>query len=83
MRTAPWSAIFIAARDPQKHLSLIQFTAWSSLVHGLIMLWLGLKDPVERPNLFGDVPALVLIGVVLMFLTPRGSQSAGDTPVTD
>lgn len=65
-----------ASRDPLRHLSLIWFTAWSSLVHGGIMLIQALRDPVEQPNLLGDVPALILVGVVLMVLTPR-SRSAG------
>jgi len=28
--------LIVAARNPYDHLSLIRFTAWSSLVHGLI-----------------------------------------------
>jgi len=51
--------LLLAARNPLEHLSLIWFTAWSSLVHGLIMLVQALVDPVERANLLGDVPALI------------------------
>ncbi|MBD6620899.1 hypothetical protein FNW02_35505 [Komarekiella sp. 'clone 1'] len=28
-------------------------------------------DPAERGHLFGDVPALLLVAIVLAFLTPR------------
>jgi len=55
--------VLIAARRPLEHLSLIWFTAWSSLVHGGIMLVQALVDPTERANLVGDVPALLLVGV--------------------
>jgi hypothetical protein len=64
-----------ASKDPAQNASLIWFTAWSSLVHGLIMLWQALKDPVEKANMFGDVPALILIGIVLMLLMRRAQQA--------
>jgi hypothetical protein len=70
--------LIIASRDPALHRSLIWFTVWSSLIHGLIMLAQALRDPLERPNLMGDVPALILIAVVLAALMrtarPSGSR---------
>jgi len=70
--------LIIASRDPAANRSLIWFTVWSSLIHGLIMLAQALRDPVERPNLMGDVPALILIAVVLAALMrtarPSGSR---------
>ncbi len=60
-----------ASRKPEAHLSLIWFTVWSSLIHGLIMAVQVVIDPVERGHLFGDVPALILVAIVLGFLTPR------------
>lgn len=65
-----------ASRDPLRHLSLIWFTAWSSLVHATIMLVHALRDPAEKANLIGDIPAVFLVAIVLMVLTPR-SKSAG------
>jgi hypothetical protein len=61
-----------AARNPEAHLSLIWFTAWSSAVHGGIMAVQALVDPAERGHLPGDVAALLLVAVVLALLTPRG-----------
>ena len=70
--------LIIASRGPAEHRSLIWFAVWSSLIHGLIMLAQALRDPVERPNLMGDVPALILIAVVLAALMrtarPSGSR---------
>lgn len=63
--------LFIAARDPAQHASLISFTAWSSLVHGAIMLVQALGDPMERGHLLGDVPGLIVVFVVLLWLAPR------------
>ena len=53
-----------AAKDPLANASLIWFTIWSSIVHGGIMLVQAIVDETERANLLGDVPALILIGVL-------------------
>ena len=68
--------LFLAAREPLAHLSLVWFTAWSSLVHGGIMAVQAILDPVERANLAGDVPALLLLAVGLFVLTPRRREAA-------
>ena len=64
--------LLIASRNPLEHRSLIWFTVWSSLVHGGIMAVQAMNMPAERGHLLGDVPALVLVAVVLAVLTPRG-----------
>jgi hypothetical protein len=69
--------LILASRDPAKHRSLIWFTVWSSLVHGLIMLVQALVDPADKTNLMGDVPALILIGIVLGLLMWK---SQGEAP---
>ncbi|MBW4564936.1 MAG: hypothetical protein KME32_28280 [Mojavia pulchra JT2-VF2] len=63
--------LLLASRQPEANISLIWFTVWSSLVHGLIMAVHALIDPAERGHLFGDVPALLLVAIVLAVLTPR------------
>jgi hypothetical protein len=67
--------LLLAARKPELHLSLIWFTIWSSAVHGLIMAGQAVIDSTERGHLFGDVPALILVAIVLGFLTPRAVES--------
>jgi hypothetical protein len=64
--------LIIAARNPMQNRSLIWFTVWSSLVHGGIMAVQAMNMPSEHGHLLGDVPALVLVGVVLGILMPRG-----------
>jgi hypothetical protein len=63
--------LLLAARDPLRHLSLIWFTVWSSIIHGGIMAAQALVYPLHRGHLVGDVPALFLIAAVLGVLTPR------------
>lgn len=64
-----------AARQPSENRSLIAFAGWSSLIHGLLMMVQALRDPTEHANLFGDVPALVIVGAVLLALN-RPARSA-------
>jgi hypothetical protein len=54
-----------AARDPARHLSLIWFTVWSSLVHGIIMAYHAFRDVGERGHLWGDVSALIIVALVI------------------
>jgi hypothetical protein len=70
--------LLVAARDPLEHLSLIWFTVWSSVVHGGIMLVQALMDPAETGHLVGDVPALLVLALVLGWLTKR-AEAAGST----
>lgn len=61
-----------ASRNPMAHRSLIWFTVWSSLVHALIMAVQGM-GPMNQGHLMGDVPALILVAVVLTVLM-RGAE---------
>lgn len=67
--------LLLASRNPSEHRSLIAFTAWSSLVHAAIMAVQAFQNPNERGHLMGDIPALVIVGVVLIALAPaKGSE---------
>ena len=63
--------LILAARDPLANLSLIWFTVWSSAVHGAIMAVQALTQPAQMGHLVGDVPALLIVAVVLAVLTYR------------
>lgn len=70
--------LIIAARNPEAHRSLISFTIWSSLVHATIMGIQAIGDKHESGHLMGDVPALVLVAVVLWYFSspPAASRTA-------
>lgn len=68
--------LLLAARDPLRHRSLIGFTVWSSVVHAAIMAVQAVADPMDRGHLVGDVPALLVVALVLGLLLPRGSYEA-------
>jgi FtsH-binding integral membrane protein len=60
-----------AVRDPSRHLSIIWFTVWSSVVHGAIMAVQSFAGPERHGHLIGDVPALFVIAIVLAYLMPQ------------
>jgi hypothetical protein len=64
--------LLIASRNPLQHRSLIWFTVWSSLVHAGIMAVQAINAPAEHAHLLGDVPALLIVALLLAALTPRG-----------
>ena len=64
-----------AARNPGAHASLIWFTVWSSVVHAVIMAVQSVNDPMQMGHLYGDVPALLLVAIVLGYLMPKGTES--------
>jgi hypothetical protein len=70
--------LILAARDPAANRSLILFTIWSSLVHAAIMAMQALRDPGQGGHLLGDVPALVLVALVLggLMMADKGPAAA-------
>ena len=63
--------LLIASRDPRRHTSLIWFAVWSSVVHAVVMAAQSFSDSAERGHPVGDVPALLLVAVVLAMLILR------------
>ena len=62
--------LLIASRDPLANRSLIWFAVWSSVVHGAIMAAQAIAYPEHRGHLLGDVPALLIVALVLALLMP-------------
>lgn len=63
--------LLIASKNPLANRSLIWFTVWSSIVHATIMLFQAIQDPKEHSHLYGDIPFLYLLAIVLAILMPR------------
>ena len=66
--------LLLASNNPLKHASLIWFTVWSSIVHATIMLLQAIFDPTEHGHLYGDIPALYIVAIVLAYLMPRNKE---------
>ena len=65
-----------AAKNPAAHASLIWFTVVSSIVHAAIMAVQSIQDANQAGHLVGDVPALLLVAVVLGVLMNRTNGEA-------
>ena len=63
--------LWLASQDPERHLSLISFTIWSSIVHGAVMAVQSASNPHHFGHLYGDVPALFLVAAILAWLSPH------------
>ena len=63
-----------ASRCPEKHLSLIWFTFWSSVVHGAIMGIQAIVGEAEQSHLYGDVAALYIAVALLVVFTPTKTK---------
>ena len=64
--------LIIASKNPSEHRSLLWFTVWSSITHGGVMLIQALlSDGHEHANLYGDIPALFAVAIILWYLMPR------------
>ena len=71
--------LLVAVRNPSAHRSLIAFTAWSSVVHGVVMGVQVLRNVIPRADLLRAVLPTILIGVVLILLAPARPKSAAST----
>ena len=67
--------LLIASQNPDANKSIIWFTVWSSVVHGGLMAVQSFYDVEERGHLIGDVPALILIAIILAVLMPRTARA--------
>ena len=63
--------LLLAARDPERQLSLISFAIWSSIAHAATMAVQSLANAQHIGHLFGDVLALFLVAAVLGWLSPQ------------
>ncbi len=62
--------LLLAARNPSEHLSLIWFTVWSSVTHGMVMAVQSFHGEHNMGHLWGDVLALFIVAGILAYLTP-------------
>jgi len=69
--------LIIAAFNPPAHRSLIAFTAWSSVVHGVVMGVQAVKGVIPHSDLLQAATPMLAIGVVFLLLAPRSPSTNG------
>ena len=62
--------LLLASRNPSAHRSLIAFAAWSSFAHAATMAVQAIGDISERVHLLTGVLMFVIIGLVLLVVSP-------------
>jgi len=66
---------FIAARNPVRYLSFIDFTIWANGVHGLIMAIQALMMPMYTYKFFTDIAYCIILAAGLALLRPRYTET--------
>ena len=66
--------LLVISAHPERHLGLISFTIWSSVVHGGVMAAQSLANPRHVGHLYGDVPALFMVAALLAWLCPSAAK---------
>ena len=66
--------LLMAAREPAKHSSLLDFTILSSVLHGAVMTYDSFVQVDEMTHLVGDVPILFALAGILLWLHPRWNE---------
>lgn len=70
---------FLAANDPLKYKSFLDFTAWANLAHGLLMLpMLFHQPPLYYSKVLTDIPFVLILAVGIFWLRPRSEEYAGN-----
>lgn len=66
--------LILAAKNPVANASLIWFTVASSVVHAGVMAVQAMGNPMHQGHLVGDVPALLLVAIVLGVLMVKAGH---------
>lgn len=65
---------FLAANDPHRYLSFLNFTMWANVAHGLLMVPMALGSHTYHSKFFTDIPFILILGIGLYFLRPSPGQ---------
>jgi len=70
---------FLAARNPLRFLSFIDFTIWANAAHGLIMLVQTMLMPAYHYKILTDVAYCLVLAGGLSVMRPKGNVLAAAT----
>jgi hypothetical protein len=64
--------LFLAANDPVRYISFLNFTAWANLFHGLLMAGQAATDlGVYWSKYFTDIPFVTILAIGIFILRPK------------
>ena len=66
---------FLAANNPLKYRSFLDFTLWANLAHGLLMVPMALSGShLYHSKFLTDIPFILILAIGIYLLRPRGPQ---------
>ena len=66
--------LLLVSANPDRHIGLISFTIWSSVVHGGVMAAQSLANTQHIGHLYGDVLALFIVAALRALLCPAAAK---------
>ncbi|MBO0780640.1 MAG: hypothetical protein J2P37_17605 [Ktedonobacteraceae bacterium] len=70
-----WGAFFfLAANNPLKYRSFLDFTLWANLAHGVLMVPMALMEGFYSSKFLTDIPFILILAIGLAFLRPSSVE---------
>jgi FtsH-binding integral membrane protein len=66
---------FIAAKEPAKHTSFLNFTMWANLLHGLLMIPMALNEAMHQSKFLTDIPFILVVPIAICAWRPPALQA--------
>lgn len=71
---------FLAANDPIRYRSFLDFTIWANLAHGLLMIPMAFHHPpLYYSKFLTDIPFVLILAAGIYLLRPRSDRSSLET----
>ena len=68
---AVWGVYYlVAAKDPVKHLSFLNFSMWANLFHGLLMIPMALNESMYHTKFLTDIPFILAASIAIYVWRP-------------
>jgi hypothetical protein len=66
-----WGVYYlVAAKDPVKHLSFLNFSMWANLFHGLLMIPMALNQSMYHTKFLTDIPFILALSIAIYVWKP-------------
>ncbi len=60
-----------ASKEPKKHSLLIDFSIWANIIHGLVMIVIGMLREGEFHHMLGDGLVLIVPAIAILYMKKR------------
>jgi len=67
---------FVAAKDPLRYQSFLDFTMWANLAHGLLMIPMALFGSMYHSKFLTDIPFILILSLGIYLWRPDASHES-------